>query len=54
MFSSEGTLVTAPQALSIAKNLVIHEAASNQKLLGCAGTSAQAGQQSLGCNKAGT
>lgn len=37
----------SPGTVNVAKNLVIHAAATNQEFLGCAGTSAQVGQQSL-------
>lgn len=43
----------SPGTVNVAKNLIIHAAASSQKFLGCSGTLAQAGQQSLGCSKAG-
>lgn len=43
----------SPGTVNVAKNLVIHAAATNQEFLGCAGTSAQVGQQSLQYNKAG-
>lgn len=43
----------SPGTVNVAKNLVIHAAATNQKFLGFAGTLAQAGQQSLQYNKAG-
>lgn len=43
----------SPSTVNVAENLDINAAASNQKFLQFAGTSAQAGQQSLGSNKAG-